>query len=81
MKKFNEEEISRIIERAWEDRTPFEAIHFQFGLKEPGVRILLRSALSKSGFKMWRKRVAGRKTKHAGTFPAKLTRFKSKSQK
>ena len=64
---------------AWEDRTPFEAIEFQFGLKENDVRKLMRSELKESSFKMWRKRVKGRKTKHAKTSEAK--RFKSQNQK
>lgn len=64
---------------AWEDRTPFEAIEFQFGLKENDVRKLMRSELKESSFKMWRKRVKGRKTKHTKTSEAK--RFKSQNQK
>ena len=64
---------------AWEDRTPFEAIEFQFGLKENDVRKLMRSELKESSFKMWRKRVKGRKTKHTKTSESK--RFKSKNQK
>ena len=63
----------------WEDRTPFEAIEFQFGLKENDVRRLMRSEMKESSFKMWRKRVKGRKTKHGKTNPA--DRFKSKNQK
>ena len=57
-----EEKIDRIIEMAWEDRTPFEAIEFQFGLKENDVRRLMRKHMSESSFKMWRKRVKSRKT-------------------
>jgi len=72
-------DIDRIIEMAWEDRTPFEAIEFQFGLKENDVRKLMRSELKESSFKMWRKRVKGRKTKHTKTSEAK--RFKSQNQK
>ena len=64
MKSFNKEDISRIIEMAWEDRTPFEAIEFQFGLKENDVRGIMRRELKDSSFKMWRKHVSGRKTKH-----------------
>ena len=64
MKSFNKEDISRIIEMAWEDRTSFEAIEFQFGLKENDVREIMRRELKDSSFKMWRKRVSGRKTKH-----------------
>ena len=71
--------INRIIEMAWEDRTPFEAIEFQFGLKENDVRKLMRSNLKDSSFKLWRKRVKGRKTKHNKTSESK--RFKSKNQK
>ena len=71
--------IDRIIERAWEDRTPFEDIEFQYGLKENDVRRLMRSEMKESSFKMWRKRVKGRKTKHTKTSEA--NRFKSKNQK
>ena len=69
----------RIIEMAWEDRTPFEAIEYQFGLKENDVRQIMRTSLKESSFKMWRKRVKGRKTKHEQT--SESTRFKSKNQK
>ena len=56
--------IDRIIEMAWEDRTTFEAIQFQFGLNEQEVIDLMRREMKVSSFKMWRKRVQGRKTKH-----------------
>ena len=75
----NQEDINRIIEMAWEDRTPFEAIEFQFGLKENEVRKIMRTHMKESSFKMWRKRVKGRKTKHGKTNPS--TRFKSNNQK
>ena len=75
----SEIEIDRIIEMAWEDRTPFEAIQFQFGLKENDVRKIMRSNLKESSFKLWRKRVKGRKTKHEKT--SESTRFKSQKQK
>ena len=78
-KSFGKEDLNRIIEMAWEDRTPFDAIEYQFTLKENDVRKIMRSHLSSSSFKMWRKRVAGRKTKHQST--TKSTRFKSKNQK
>lgn len=74
-----EEQIDRIIEMAWEDRTPFEAIEFQFGLKENDVRKLMRKHMKESSFKMWRERVNGRKTKHAKN--SEGTRFKSKNQR
>ncbi|WP_254230564.1 TIGR03643 family protein, partial [Vibrio parahaemolyticus] len=51
-------------EMAWEDRTPFEAIEFQFGLNESDVIQFMRSRLKSSSFKLWRKRVSGRNTKH-----------------
>ncbi|MDG1253532.1 MAG: TIGR03643 family protein [Schleiferiaceae bacterium] len=75
------ESIDRIIEMAWEDRTPFEAIEFQFGLKENEVRVLMRQEMKPSSFRMWRERVTGRKTKHAAKRPENMTRFKSKNQK
>ena len=80
MKEFTEQEIDRIIEMAWEDRTPFEAIHFQFGILENDVRKIMRSNMKESSFKMWRERVKGRKTKHSKASSTKL-RFKSKNQK
>ncbi|MFP4134533.1 MAG: TIGR03643 family protein [Halothece sp.] len=58
------EEINRIIEMAWEDEIPFEAIRTQYGLKEEQVIALMRKQLKHSSFKMWRRRVTGRKTKH-----------------
>ncbi|MGK0269512.1 MAG: hypothetical protein ACI88H_000144 [Cocleimonas sp.] len=63
-KELKESDISRIIEMAWEDRTPFEAITEQYKLSEPQVIILMRKHMKESSFRMWRKRVSGRKTKH-----------------
>nr|WP_324256849.1 TIGR03643 family protein [Cellvibrio fontiphilus] len=57
-------DISRIIEMAWEDRTPFEAIEKIYGLGEPELRKLMRRELKSSSFRLWRERVSGRKTKH-----------------
>ena len=57
-------DISRIIEMAWEDRTPFEAIEKLYGLGEPEARKLMRRELKPSSFRLWRERVSGRKTKH-----------------
>ncbi len=57
-------EVSRIVEMAWEDRTPFESIEMQFDLNESGVIALMRSHMKTSSFRMWRKRMAGRVTKH-----------------
>ena len=77
--EFTQQQIDRIIEMAWEDRTPFEAIEFQFGLKENDVRKIMRTHMKESSFKMWRERVKGRKTKHNKT--TNSSRFKSKNQK
>ena len=57
-------DIDRVIEMAWEDRTPFEAIESNFGLKESDVIRLMRRELKPTSFRLWRKRVSGRKTKH-----------------
>lgn len=68
-------EIDRIVEMAWEDRTPFDAIEQQFGLKESDVILLMRQEMKRSSFVMWRKRVHGRSTKHSaiqGTMPARF---------
>ena len=62
--------VSRIIEMAWEDRTPFEAIQSQFALDEAAVTALMRLQLKLSSFRLWRARVRGRKTKHAALRPA-----------
>lgn len=69
-------DISRIIEMAWEDRTPFDAIFSQFGLKEENVISLMRSELKASSFRMWRKRVSGRKTKHLKLRNVDVNRFR-----
>jgi uncharacterized protein (TIGR03643 family) len=74
-------DIDRIIEMAWEDRTTFEAIEIQFGLKEKEVIALMRKEMKASSFKMWRKRTNGRTTKHAALRSGDVTRFKCKLQK
>lgn len=76
------EEIDRIIEMAWEDRTPFEAIHFQFGLLEKEVIALMRKELKRSSFKLWRKRVnSGVSQKHLFKRNQDIMRFKCTLQK
>ncbi|MBW4665545.1 MAG: TIGR03643 family protein [Chroococcus sp. CMT-3BRIN-NPC107] len=75
------ETIDRILEMAWEDRTPFEAIALQFGLQEPQVIELMRQQMQESSFKMWRKRVSGRKTKHLKQRDFISGRFRSDNQK
>ena len=60
----SEDAVSRIIEMAWEDRTPFEAIQENYGFTEADVIKIMRSSLKASSFRLWRKRVTGKKTKH-----------------
>jgi uncharacterized protein (TIGR03643 family) len=74
-------DIDRIIEMAWEDRTTFEAIEMQFGLKEKEVIALMQKQMKASSFKMWRKRTNGRSTKHAALRSDGVTRFKCTMQK
>ncbi|KAA3640100.1 MAG: TIGR03643 family protein [Bacteroidetes bacterium] len=77
-----ERELDRIIEMAWEDRTPFEAIEFQFGLSEKEVIQLMRKNLKAKSFRMWRKRVhSGVSQKHRQKRNPEITRFKSSRQK
>lgn len=81
-KEFTERELDRIIEMAWEDRTPFEAIVFQFGLPEKDVITLMRSFLKESSFKRWRKRVqSGVSTKHLKKRNTTIMRFKCSRQR
>jgi uncharacterized protein (TIGR03643 family) len=79
--QFTERELDRIIEMAWEDRTTFEAIEFQFGITEEEVIEIMRRNMKTSSFKMWRKRVQGRSTKHQKLRDNTKGRFKSTRQK
>ena len=79
MRNFETDELDRIIEMAWEDRTSFEAIEYQFGLSEQEVIELMRQEMKASSFRMWRKRVSGRKTKHGAT--NRSNRFRAKCHK
>ena len=81
MDKLDLVQIDRIIEMAWEDRTPFEAISFQFGLNEKEVITLMRREMKSKSFAMWRKRVQGRKTKHLKIRDNTVNRFKCTRQK
>ena len=74
-------DIDRIIEMAWEDRTTFEAIEVQFGLKEKDVIALMRKEMKDSSFRMWRTRTSGRSTKHSAIRGVEVTRFKCTRQK
>lgn len=76
-----DDQLDRIIEMAWEDRTPFEAIAYQFSLNEQDVIGLMRKELKPSSFRMWRKRVQGRKTKHQNLRVFNEGRFKCTRQK
>ena len=75
-------DIDRIIEMAWEDRTPFEAIEFQFGLPESEVIKLMRTELKRSSFNLWRKRVnSGVSQKHLQKRNPEINRFKCALQR
>lgn len=80
-KVLSEKEIDRIIEMAWEDRTPFDAIQLQFDLKEQEVITLMRREMKPKSFKMWRERVQGRKTKHLKSRTSDVDRFKCSRQR
>ncbi len=73
--------IDRIIEMAWEDRTPFEAIEFQFGLKEADVIRLMKHEMELRNWKKWRARVQGRATKHQALRSGEVSRFKCSRQR
>jgi len=74
-------QIDRVIEMAWEDRTPFEAITFQFGLTEKEVIQIMRREMKSKSFAMWRKRVQGRKPKHVKLRDNTVDRFKCTRQR
>ena len=74
------EDISRIIEMAWEDRTTFDAIEATFGLNQNQVEGLMRKNLKKSSYTLWRKRARGRKTKHLGLRDFEVGRHHSYDQ-
>jgi uncharacterized protein (TIGR03643 family) len=71
----------RIVQMAWEDRTPFEAIESQFGLTEKEVIQLMRRELKRNSFERWRKRVHGRATKHLALRDESVARFKCSRQR
>jgi len=74
-------QIDRIIEMAWEDRTPFDAIKFQFGLAEADVKALMKKELKFSSYKLWRERVENCKTKHTNKRIEGIDRFKCNLQR
>ncbi|GAB3577221.1 TIGR03643 family protein [Spirosoma luteolum] len=77
----SDDDIDRIIEMAWEDRTPFDAIEAQFGLAEQGVIELMRRSLKPASWRLWRARVQGRATKHAARSAVDDARFRSNQQR
>ena len=81
MKSLSQEQTDRVIEMAWEDRTPFEAIKFQFNLTEDDVITIMRREMKSKSFAMWRKRVQGRKTKHTKLRENSINRFKCSRQR
>ncbi len=82
MSELSLEDQDRVIEMAWEDRTPFEAIKFQFGLSEKQVIMLMRASLKASSFKLWRKRVnSGISQKHVKKRSTEIDRFKCTRQR
>lgn len=81
-KNFSVEQIDRIIEMAWEDRTPFEAITFQFGISEAETISIMRTELKRSSFNLWRKRVnSGISQKHLKKRNPEIERFKCTRQR
>ncbi len=80
-KELSLRDIDRIIEMGWEDRTPFDAISMQFGLKEQEVITIMRNNMKPNSFKLWRKRVQGRKTKHLKKRDEEVGRFKCNRQR
>ena len=79
--RLTEEDIDRIVEMAWEDRTPFDAIEVQFGMSEKDVIGLMRRYMKRSSFAMWRERVQGRATKHLAKRQSETDRFKCSRQR
>ena len=78
----SERNLNRIIEMAWEDRTPFEAIEYQFNMSEKDVIVIMRQELKRSSFNLWRKRVnSGVSSKHIKKRNTEISRFKCSRQK
>ena len=80
--RFSDEDLDRIIEMAWEDRTPFDAIEIQFGVSEGEVIRIMRQTLKPSSFRLWRKRVnSGVSQKHLATRNPEIERYRSSRQR
>ena len=76
----NKEETNRVIEMAWEDRTPFDIIYKEFDITQNELERLMRNNLKPNSFKLWRKRVSGRKTKHIAKRSNQIDRHKCDRQ-
>ena len=76
----DQDNLNRIIEMAWEDRTPFEVIYKEFDITQKELERLMRNNLKPSSFKLWRKRVSGRKTKHIAKRSNQINRHKCDRQ-
>ena len=83
IEKYNldDRDVDRIVGMAWEDRTPFEAIEYQFGLSEKEVIKLMKQQMRGRNWRKWRARVQGRKTKHAKLRGKGVDRFRASRQK
>lgn len=79
--ELSDRDVDRIVEMAWEDRTPFEAIEFQFGVPEKDVIQIMRKEMKRSSWRMWRKRVQNRPTKHLKKRSFEEGRFKCSRQR
>lgn len=76
----NQDSLNRIIEMAWEDRTPFDVIYKEFDITQNDLERLMRNNLKPSSFKLWRKRVSGKKTKHVAKRSNQIDRHKCDRQ-
>ncbi|QEG23037.1 TIGR03643 family protein [Mariniblastus fucicola] len=79
--QLNQEQLDRVIQMAWEDRTTFDAIRIQFGLQSGEVIKLMRANLKPTSFRLWRKRTVGRNTKHLAKRNFVVGRFRCPSQR
>ncbi len=76
----DQDNLNRIIEMAWEDRTPFDVIYKEFDITQNELERLMRNNLKPSSFRLWRKRVSGRKTKHTAKRSNQINRHKCDRQ-
>ena len=76
----NQDDLNRIIEMAWEERTPFDIIYKEFDISQNELERLMRNNLKPSSFRLWRKRVSGRKTKHVAKRNIQIDRHKCDRQ-